>query len=113
MVIPYSDPVVLAAIIQSVGSILSAVIASVCVAILGKIYLNRKRLHAELLLAVKDVAYLLAVEEEHCKIHRLGSGISCKQTVRELALESGYTWSGRFTPGRARNRNLLKEPIEF
>ena len=113
MVIPYSDPVVLAALIQSLGSLLSAVIAAICATVFGKIFLNRKRLQAELIVAVEDIAYLLRVEEEHCKIHSIASGSSCKQTIRELARESGFSWSGKFTPGRARYRDLLKPPMEL
>lgn len=113
MVIPYSDPVVLSAIIQSIGSLLSAIIAGIIMAVIGKRFLNRKRLQAELITAVEDIAYLLKVEEEHCKIHKIGSGESCKQTIREMAREQGFNWSGNYTPGRARNRSLLKESIEL
>lgn len=113
MVIPFTDPAVISAIIQSAGTLLSAIIAAICASVIGKRFLNRKRLQAELITAVEDIAFLLAVEEEHCKVHRLASDNSCKQTVRELARERGFSWSGNFTPGRARNRNLLKEPIEL
>ncbi len=113
MVIPYTDPVVLAAIIQSVGSLLAAITAAISMAVIGKRFLNRKRLQSELIAAVEDIAYLLVVEEEHCKIHRISSGESCKQTIRELARSRGFSWSGNYTPGRARNRSLLKEPIEL
>jgi len=113
MVIPYSDPAIIAALIQSIGTLLSAIIAASCAAVIGKIILNRKRLQTDLMSAVEDIAYLLEVESQHCKIHSLASGSSCKQTVRELARESGYIWSGKLTPGRARSLDFLKPPTEF
>ena len=99
--------------LQGVGEKCALEVSKSGAAVIGKIILNRKRLQTDLMSAVEDIAYLLEVESQHCKIHSLASGSSYKQTVRELARESGYIWSGKLTPGRARSLDFLKPPTEF
>lgn len=102
-----TDPSVQASVISAVGGILSALIASLAAALVGRQIAGRKRLQAALQLAVADVQFLLAVEHEHCEMHREFSEETFKQRVRQLARDKGHEWSGRFTPGRARTMSIL------
>lgn len=96
------DPTVFAACIQAVGTVVSALIAAIAAAVIGKRFLDRKRLAETLRTALQDIEFLLLVEEEHCKVHRL-SGDSNRQRVRDVVTTLGYRWSGRFTPGRSKS----------
>ncbi len=96
----WSDPAVQSAVIQSVGTMVAAVIAAVIAAIVGKQFADRKRLREKLLLAEGDIAFLLAVEEEHCNLHKQTQKESNKRRMRRAAFDKGHVWSGKFTPGR-------------
>jgi len=98
----YSDPAVISALIQAVGSVVAAVIAAVCVGIIGKQIGDRQRLREHLEMALGDIAFLLAVEAEHCERHQRISHQSFKQGVRKVVSDRGLRWSGRFTPGRVK-----------
>lgn len=100
----YSDPAVVAAMIQSGGAIVAAVIAAICAAIIGKQFADRKRLQEELVLAQGDIAFLLGVEAEHCEMHKAISKQSFKHRVRTKVSERGLNWSGKFTPGRVKSQ---------
>jgi hypothetical protein len=108
----FDDPAVQAAIIQSAGAVIAAIIAAVCAAIVGRYFANRKRLMRLLELAQGDVAFLLAVEAEHGKLHlQQGYTSTMKATVRRTVREEqGLAWSARFTPARvARSRPVIGE----
>ncbi|WP_432263366.1 hypothetical protein [Cupriavidus sp. TMH.W2] len=96
----WSDPAVQAAIISAVGSILTSTIAAICAAILGKQIAGRKRLREKLLIAQDDIEFLLLVEQAHCEIHQERGEASRKLNVRKGVKEQGFSWSGKFTPGR-------------
>ena len=96
MNIIYSDPAVQAAIITGLRSILATTIAAVGAVIVGQRFVNQRRLKEKIDILKGDVAFLLAVEDEHCKE---GGG---KITARNAVRDKGLTWSGRFTPGRAK-----------
>lgn len=98
----WTDPAVQAALIESVGNLLTAIIATTCAALIGQQISDRRRLKERLSLAQNDIAFLLAVEEEHCNLHKEAKGQTLKQTVRKSATERGITWSGKFTPGRVK-----------
>lgn len=104
-----ADPGVQSAIIQSGGSILAALIAAVCAAIIGKQIAGRKKLQSMLQAAVADIEFLLVVEEEHCTLHRARDDGSNKMRIRQKAQERGLAWSGRFTPGRVKALSVLQE----
>ena len=103
-----ADPGVQSAIIQSAGSILAALIASACAAVIGKQIAGRKKLQSMLQAAVEDIEFLLVVEEEHCSLHRARDAESNKMRIRQKAQERGVAWSGRFTPGRVKAMALLQ-----
>lgn len=104
MELNWTDPAVQAAIISAVGSVVAAAIAALCAAIIGKQITGRKRLQEKLDQAQGDILFLLAVEEEHCKLHQVDTEISNKRRVRRVAGERGFRWSGRFTPSRIKAR---------
>lgn len=101
--VAWHDPGVQASVIASIGTIGAAMIAAICAAVIGKRFDNRKKLQEKLVIATGDIAFLLAVEEKHCEIHKVDSEKSYKATVRKEVVERGFVWSGRFTPGRVAN----------
>lgn len=98
----WSDPAVQSAVIQSAGTVTAAIIAAVIAAFVGRQFSDRKRLQEKLLLAQGDIAFLLAVEDEHCNLHKQNVKESNKRRMRRAAFEKGLVWSGKFTPGRIR-----------
>lgn len=100
--IQWADAAVQASILQSVGTVIASVIAAVCAAIIGAQISGKKRLERKLSETVSDIQFLLAVEEEHCKIHQAEKGHTLKKTVRTAASDRGLFWSGKYTPGRAK-----------
>ncbi len=99
----WNDPAVQSAIIQSAGTVIATVIASVIAVFIGKKIADREQLQENLNLAISDVRYLLAVEEEHCNLHKENTNESNKLRVRQFATDRGHQWSGKFTPGRAKS----------
>lgn len=105
--INWADSAVQAAVISSVGGVAAAAIAAICAGVIGAQIAGRKRLRELLLLAADDIAFLLAVEEEHCSVHSQTGGKTMKQTIRERVASKGQlSWSGKFTPGRMRDRRV-------
>ena len=98
-----SDPAVQAAIINTAGTVFATIVATVFATIFGKRILNGEKLKENLDIAINDVAFLLAVEEEHCAIHKENTNQSSKLRIRQIAVERGLIWSGKFTPGRAKS----------
>jgi len=92
----WTDPSVQAALIQAVGGTLASTIASVGAVVVGKRFLDQKRLQQELETCKSDIAFLLAVEKEHTKED------GQKLIVRNSVRDRGLGWSGRFTPGRVK-----------
>ncbi len=100
MFVQLNDPAVQAALISAIGEIISTTLAAICAAAIGKLIAGRKKLAANLEVAINDIAFLLAIEELHCQEKKnLGLG-SRKIKIRDLARERGQNWSGRFTAGR-------------
>jgi len=60
----------MSAYITAGGSIISAVLAAAAVAVIGKRFLSQEKLKAQLEESTKDIAFLLKVEKEHCKLHK-------------------------------------------
>lgn len=100
--INWSDPAVQAAVINAAGTILATLIAAISASVIGKFIADRDKLKDNLNLAINDIAFLLAVEDEHCKVHRENTNQSSKLRIRQFATDRGLTWSGKFTPGRAK-----------
>lgn len=99
----WSDPVVQSAGITAVGTILATLIAAVCASVIGKRISDREKLQENLDVAISDIAFLLDVENEHCKIHKEKTSQSSKIRIRQIAIDHGLIWSGKFTPGRAKS----------
>lgn len=98
MTIIFTDPAVQAAIISAIGGILAAIIASIAATIVGKRFVDQKRLQDKIRDMQGDLFFLLAVEEEHCRQH------GQKILVREAVRANGHAWTGKFTPGRVQYR---------
>ena len=103
------DPAIQSAVIQSSGGIIATLIAAISASVIGKRFVSKKKLQENLLMAQRDIEFLLAVEEEHCALHMEASGKSQKNRVRQLARERDFVWSGKFTPGRANDSPTLQE----
>lgn len=103
--ITWTDPAVVSAIIQSAGAVLAATIAGIAAAVIGKQFAARKKLEDKLALAHGDIAYLLAVEAEHGRLHVERGERSNKLAVRRLVRDRGLNWSAKFTPGRVTVRH--------
>lgn len=96
---------IMAAWIQGGSAILSALIAALAASLIGKKFADQKSLREELEVAQADIQFLLEAEKIHCEIHKEHSGRSLKVKVREkVTYSTGLSWSGRFTPGRIRDR---------
>ncbi len=104
MEVAWSDPSVQAAAIQCVGTVVASALAALTAAIVGKRFADQKYLKERLVLSQKDIAFLLAVEEAHCRNNVQVSGESLKLKMREAARNRGHGWSGKFTPSRAQAR---------
>lgn len=97
-----ADPAVVAAIVTAIGSILTTLAAGTGALLINRQLTRRRRLQVKLDQAQKDIAFLLAVEQQHCQVHADRDGQSLKIVVRERVRDAGLQWSGRFTPGRVR-----------
>ena len=97
------DPSVQAALIGALGSIVTAAIAAICAGLVGQQISGRRRLAEKLATTQRDIEFLLAVEQAHCEVHQSSSGQSQKITIRKRVKDQGYTWSGKFTPGRVQH----------
>lgn len=91
------DPAVQAAAIMAVGSVIATVIAASCAAFIGQRITSRKKLAENLETAHADIRFLLAVEKEHCAIHREQFSESFKIRVRDRVRSQGYTVSRKTT----------------
>lgn len=65
-------------------------------AIIGKRFADQKRLQEKNAALQSDLFFLLAVEDEHCQRH------GQKIVIRESVRKQGFSWSGKFTPGRVK-----------
>lgn len=96
MEIIWSDAAVQAALIQAIGGVVAAAIAAAAAAIIGKRFADQKRLQEKNAALQSDLFFLLAVEDEHCQRH------GQKIVIRESVRKQGFSWSGKFTPGRVK-----------
>jgi hypothetical protein len=98
--IHWNDASVQSSIISTVGGIMASIIAATCAALIGRFIAKRRRLQENLVIAQRDIAFLLKVEALHCQLHRERDGKSLKLTVRAHVKEQdGLVFSGKFTPG--------------
>ena len=94
------DAQIIAAIIQSTGTVIAAVVAAGVAGLIGKRLLQQDKLKSDLEVTKKDIAFLLGVEAKHCAKHKEQDGNSYKIKIREDARQEGYEWSGLFKPSR-------------
>jgi len=74
---------------------------------IGKTVARRQKLIDDLARAMQDIHFLLAVEQQHCELHKSNSGESNLRRVRRSVKEQrGLHWSGQFTPGRQPDRRV-------
>lgn len=98
--IDFSSAAVQAALISATGSIIAAALAALAAGLIGKQIAGRRKLAEKLDIAMKDLAFLLEVEAQHCEQNKTNGEGSQKLKMRDAAREKGENWSGRFTPGR-------------
>ncbi len=99
------DPIIAAAWVQGICAIIATAIAAVTASLIGKKFSNYKKLEEKLGIAQKDIEFLLAVEVEHCNIHKENTDSSNKNKIRDYVRDNSLlTWSGKNTPGRLKNR---------
>lgn len=96
----FNDPAVLAAIISATATIIASLAASIAAGIIGKRFANIASLKTRLLIARKDILFLLQAEKEYCELIGNLDGVSPKTRIREKVRKTGLTWSGRNVPSR-------------
>lgn len=99
MIIQFNNPAVQAAVINATASLVVAILA----ALIGKQIAWSRRQREQLKTATDDIAFLLAVEQAHCELHKTNSGQSNKLRIRHEVETRGLRFSGRFTPGRVQS----------
>lgn len=77
----FSQPEVIAAIVLGTCTIFATLIAAFAAAKVGKRFQNQKKIKADLREAISDLEFLLAVEKEHCELHRMNTGQSQMRTI--------------------------------
>ncbi|MBA1204754.1 MULTISPECIES: hypothetical protein [Pseudomonas] len=102
MLLAINDPAVQSALINAFAAIVSTVLAAASAALIGKKFSDRKKLERSLELCQKDVEFLLRVEAEHVELHKERGDKPNKLKVRERVKDLGFSFSGKFTPGRLR-----------
>ena len=107
----WTDPAIQAAVIQTVGGIVAAIITAITAALIGKYFANRKKLQCKLVTAQQDIEFLLAVEALYCEqnIAEKGQSLKNKMRAEAKARNSNLKWSGEFTPGRANDSEILRK----
>lgn len=94
------DPQITSAIIIGSATFASALIGSIIALAIGRKMARRQQLEQDLTQAVRDIHFLLAVEEAHCERNKQNGGESFKVRTRAGVRDnSGLDFSGRFTPG--------------
>lgn len=108
-----NDPAVQSALIGAIGAVATSLIAATCAAFVSIHLMERRRTLQKLLIAQKDIEFLLSVEQLHCGIHQAAGQPSQKIIVRNQARQAGHTWSGKFTPGRIAHGRSLSSDLQL
>lgn len=94
------DPQIISSIIIGTSTIFATVLGAGTAWLVGRKVSQRQKLEEDLDRAVRDIHFLLAVEEAHCARNKAGGNESFKLRTRSAVREtSGTEFSGRFTPG--------------
>ncbi|MGI2115652.1 hypothetical protein ACRWQL_00540 (plasmid) [Shewanella sp. HL-SH4] len=92
------DNLIVVAMIKAIGNILTAAVPSIVTYWLGKKLLRVSKLQKKLNTALKDIQFLLLVEDHHCKEHLVFQKKSKKFTIRnQVKQETNFDWSGKNT----------------
>lgn len=94
------DPQIISSIIIGASTILATVLGAGTAWLIGRKISRRQKLQDDLDRAVRDIHFLLAVEEAHCARNKAEGNDSFKLRTRNAVRESSDAdFSGRFTPG--------------
>ena len=94
------DPQIVSSLVVGASTIAATILGSITALIVGRKITQRQRLQEDLNQAVRDIHFLMAVEEAHCERNRSREGESFKLRTRAAVRETlGGDFSGRFTPG--------------
>lgn len=97
---PPMDPQIFSSIIIGSSTILATVLGAGTAWLIGRKISRRQKLQDDLDRAVRDIHFLLAVEEAHCARNKASGNDSFKLRTRNAVRESSDAdFSGRFTPG--------------
>lgn len=102
--INWGDAAVQASMISSAGQIVATAIGAICASIIGRQFMDRRRLKARLLLALSDLTFMQEVEKLHCEEFTEQTPdakiLAHKLKIRRRVEERGLRLSGRYTPSR-------------
>lgn len=94
------DPQIISSLIISSSTIAATILGSITALIVSRRITRRQSLQEDLNQAIRDIHFLMAVEEAHCERTKLREGESFKLRTRATIREKlGGDFSGRFTPG--------------
>lgn len=94
------DPQITSAILTGSATLAATLTGSNIALSIGQKVARRQQLGQDLAQAVRDIHFLLAVEQAHCERNRQMGGESLKVRTRAVVRDSsGSEFSGRFTPG--------------
>lgn len=95
------DNLLMMELIKALGNILTAAVPSIAAYYIGRKVINERKLQSKLDTALGDIAFLLMVENFHCREHLLTQGKSNKLNIRYcVKQETHLVWSGRNTLSR-------------
>lgn len=92
------DNLLLAALVKSIGNIITAAVPSIVTYFISKKVVNELALKKKLSTAYKDIQFLLQVESFHCRANKENTGQSYKVTIRNsVKNETDLEFSGKHT----------------
>ena len=94
------DSQIISSLIIGSSTILATILGAITALLIGRKISQRQKLQEDLKQAVRDIHFLLEVEEAHCERNKARENESFKVRTRSAAREKlGADFSGRFTPG--------------
>lgn len=94
------DSQIISSLIVGSSTILATVLGASTALLIGRKISQRQRLQEDLNQAVRDIHFLLTVEEAHCERNKARENESFKLRTRGAVREKlGADFSGKFTPG--------------
>ena len=94
------DSQIIGSLIIGSSTILATILGAITALLIGRKISQRQKLQEDLKQAVRDIHFLLEVEEAHCERNKARENESFKVRTRSAAREKlGADFSGRFTPG--------------